>query len=133
MRLLISGSRYYSNLPEIEKEIDKIVLQLGKPQEVTLIHGACPTGVDSVIDSIAQKKGWKSQVFPADWRQGLRAGPLRNQEMVDSRPDWALLFLSPESRGTKDTLTRVQRARIAHTVIELPRQVPSFPPYLPKK
>lgn len=116
MRLLISGYRYFTNLQTIEAEILKI---LPKNEKHTIIHGNCQ-GVDLTADQIAQKNGWERQVFPADWSIGKKAGPIRNQKMIEEgKPDMALLFMSENSRGTLDMKNRLERQKIKYVVINI--------------
>jgi hypothetical protein len=53
------------------------------------------------------------QVFPAKWDEyGKAAGPIRNQEMVDSKPDLVLAFWDGRSPGTLDAIKRAVLAGI---------------------
>jgi len=59
---------------------------------------------------------------PADWnRYGKRAGPIRNQEMLDSGLDLVLAFVNKPlawSRGTNDMVTRAKKEGLPVYVIE---------------
>jgi hypothetical protein len=56
---------------------------------------------------------WKLIPRPAKWRQfGVRAGFVRNQEMLNEKPEAVLAFWDGESRGTKDMIERADRASI---------------------
>lgn len=67
----------------------------------TLVHGACPTGVDALAAEVAQSLGWPIEEHPADWdKHGRSAGPIRNREMVLSGVDHVLAFHLNGSRGT---------------------------------
>jgi len=123
MRLLVSGYRGYTDEAYIRAEI-KEILQLysvDAKEDHTIIHGGCPTGVDHVTDQIAKKEGWKIMVFPAQWKKhGKAAGPIRNEQMVtEGNPDMALLFLSSQSKGTKNMLSIIEKMQIPHVLITL--------------
>lgn len=120
MRLLVSGYRYFNHEPTIEKEILEILSSTPLKEKHTIIHGGC-SGVDQVADKIARKHGWSVEVYPAQWKKyGKQAGPLRNLQMVkEAKPEMAILFISPESKGTKNMLTIIEEYNIAHVKVEL--------------
>ena len=77
-------------------------------------RGDCPTGADAQADAWARAHARLVEPHPADWKAfGHAAGPMRNQAMVDSKPDLVLAFYTPgrehsRSRGTSMTV------RMAH-------------------
>jgi hypothetical protein len=103
MRLLVSGSREYTNNEHVLSVIKSL-------NPTVIIHGACPNTVDCEI-----------RRFVANWNEyGLRAGPIRNERMIiEGRPDHALLFLSKTSKGTANTLALVKRYKIPHTIVHV--------------
>lgn len=120
MRLLVSGYRKFASREMILKEILEIFSDYPPDEKHTIIHGGCPTGVDAVAHTLAVEKGWTIHVYPADWSLGKKAGPIRNEQMItEGEPEFALLFLAPESRGTKNMLDLVRKYKIAHTLIQL--------------
>lgn len=49
-----------------------------------LVVGDCPTGADSMIAALFASRGFAVHIHVADWSAlGRRAGPVRNQAMVD--------------------------------------------------
>jgi len=83
----------------------------GEPLPIILMHGACPTGVDLVVDKWADRNMMITKRYPADWkRYGNAAGPIRNQQMVDKGPSYCIAF--PGGDGTKDCVTRADEAGI---------------------
>lgn len=121
MRLLVSGYRGFTDKKVIKKEISGIFQKHNLDQEKVIIHGGCPTGVDFIADMIAREEKWNTEVFLADWsKYGKSAGPIRNRQMIiEGKPDMAILFLSPQSRGTKNMLTLIEQYKIPHIVINL--------------
>jgi hypothetical protein len=120
MRLLVSGYRKYVNRKVILDEILDVFGSYPVDEKHTIIHGGCPTGVDAVAHTLAIEKGWIIEVYPANWSLGKAAGPMRNEQMIiEGEPEFALLFLAPESKGTKNMLELVQKYKIAHTLIQL--------------
>lgn len=108
MIVLVCGDRFWT-----DKE--KIRVRLGKlPAGTTVIHGAA-RGADSIAGAEAQEFGFKVMAVPADWaKHGKAAGPIRNREMLDQKPDLVIAF-HPNlegSKGTKDTVTEAWRRGI---------------------
>lgn len=60
----------------------------------------------------ATARGLQVQTYPADWKRlGRKAGPLRNQQMLDEfKPELVLAF--PGGRGTEDMMARAVRAGV---------------------
>lgn len=67
-------------------------------------------GADRWVGIWADKRGVPCEVFAADWSTGKRAGPERNQRMVNRRPDAAVRF--PGGNGTADCARRCENAGI---------------------
>jgi hypothetical protein len=84
---------------------------------MTLVHGAAK-GADTIAASLADHMGWDVEAFPAEWdRFGRRAGPVRNQLMVDHGADICLVFPLPDSRGTWDCVRRAKAAGIPLVIV----------------
>lgn len=80
-----------------------------------IIHGGAK-GADMMAKEIAVECGIKQTPFIADWiAYGLRAGPIRNQAMVDSKPDFVVAF--PGGTGTADAVSKARAAGIEVVVI----------------
>lgn len=83
----------------------------GEPLPIILMHGACPTGVDRVVDKWAERNMIPTRRYPADWdKHGKAAGPIRNQMMVDKAPNYMVAF--PGGNGTRDCARRADEAGI---------------------
>lgn len=109
-RILITGSRHWDDPTPIADALTQAWEDLGRPGQVTLVHGDCPTGgADRLAATQATQRGWAVEAHPADWdTHGRAAGPLRNQKMVDLGADITLAFPGPNSRGTWDCIRRAQ-------------------------
>lgn len=84
------------------------------PKTVTIIAGGAP-GADSLANLAAVKLGLPIIVFKAEWdKYGKSAGPIRNQQMLDQKPDLVVAFHSTLgiTPGTLDMVTRAQRAGV---------------------
>lgn len=114
MRVIICGGRDYRNSAAVRDQLTK--LSESKP-DLTIIHGAAP-GADSLAGTIARELGLTVEAHPANWKKhGRAAGPIRNQEMLDSGVDLVVAF--PGGHGTQDMISRAKRAGISvHTIYQ---------------
>ena len=104
-RVLFSGSRHWDRVAPVRAVISSI------PRGSTAIHGGAK-GLDSLAGRLAQEKGLAVEVYEADWSRGRKAGPERNQEMVDAGADIVYAFPVEGSRGTWDLVKRARKAGI---------------------
>lgn len=109
-RVLVCGGRDYADRAKVFATLDRLHARM--PISV-LIHGAA-RGADSLGAAWGEAVLGKDNVkpFPADWtRYGKRAGPLRNQQMIDEgKPDFVVAF--PGDTGTADMVRRAKAAGI---------------------
>ena len=132
MRLLTTGSRDWEG-PRAEAGIQQVlnaVLSLSETlnSPLTVVHGACPTGADQCVDRWARRRDdtVALETHPADWRKlGKRAGPIRNQDMVDRGADLCIGFLKDGSTGTRNCLALAKNAKIPTFIVDWD---PSFNP-----
>lgn len=121
-KVLICGDRNWSDIATIRSWIAKLQ-DWGYD---TLIEGEAP-GADSIARNEAERAGFtimesKPGVkgFPADWtRYGRAAGPIRNRQMLDQKPDLVLAFHNDltQSTGTADTVREATRRGMAVIVV----------------
>jgi hypothetical protein len=114
-RVLVCGDRNWRDRRAIERELSRL-----DPKWTTIIHGKC-RGADSITDDVARRLGFHIERYPAKWSDfGPRAGPIRNQEMLDSGVDRVLAFHSniAGSKGTADMVRRARAAGIPVTVFD---------------
>lgn len=110
--VLVCGSREWTNRDVIIRELHE--LPLGR-----LIHGNC-RGADKLAAEIGRYLGWKVEPFPADWKAlGKKAGPLRNRQMLDEKPDLVLAFHAgiERSKGTADCVQEANRRGLKWKVV----------------
>lgn len=113
LRILITGSRDYSDHLKIERVFKNVMRKFSSYDSFCLVSGACPTGADNIGEKVASELGWQIERYPADWsKDGKAAGPIRNQRMVDTNPDICLAFPLGNSRGTYDCIKRAKKANI---------------------
>lgn len=116
MKILITGSRFWTNRKSISNALRAVINEHSlKREDLVIIHGKC-RGADMLADSIARTNGIKVVDYPANWKDGKQAGPIRNQEMLDKNPDIDLVLAFhddlDQSKGTKDMIQRARKAGI---------------------
>lgn len=112
MRVLITGSRDWQRPQAVTNALDDL-LNSHTADPLVVVHGACHTGADRIAQDWARRHAVRDEPHPAEWtRYGRRAGPLRNQAMVDLGADVCLAFPTALSRGTRDCMQRAVAAGI---------------------
>jgi len=117
LRVLVTGSR------ELTRQEDRALVfgaltecAISVEWQMIVIHGKCPTGADAWADEFAEEYksfGVRKEVYRAKWEvHGKAAGQLRNQEMVDTQPDFVLAFPLGISNGTRGCMEKAHKAGI---------------------
>lgn len=116
MRVLVCGSRSWSDSDRIQKELNHVFDEFGvcdRTDPFTIIDG-CARGADTLAYEIAVRCKWTTERYPADWkRHGHFAGPLRNREMLkEGKPDLVLAFWDGSSPGTAHMVRLARQAGV---------------------
>lgn len=111
-KVVIAGDRNWSNFKVVENYINSL------PVETTVIEGDCK-GADKIAGYIASKRGMRVVKFPADWKLGYKAGPIRNRKMLDQSPEKLVIFHNDieNSRGSKNIRNQALKLGIPVEVI----------------
>lgn len=117
---VIAGSRTVNDRDMIYKELDKTLEMYGTPEHIT--HGGC-RGVDIIAGDWAKEKGIPVFVKKAQWdAYGLKAGPIRNKEMIDELSRQTGLFVAfwdGSSKGTHQAIKHTRKRGIQERIIEV--------------
>lgn len=118
MRVIVTGSRFWSTDEQIYKIYDELVKL---PAGSRIVHGACK-GVDTIAWAIALLLNYDVKTYPANWSlHGRSAGPIRNREMLASElpVDLVLAFHDDieNSKGTRDMINVARSAGIKHKIV----------------
>ena len=103
MRILIAGSRTWTDECTVRRILHELYEELGKPDPSTveLIHGNDPSGADMMCDKYAVEAGWTIKRFSPNWdKYKKEAFEHRNAEMANHGADIALVFFSERSPKT---------------------------------
>lgn len=118
LRVLVCGDREWTDRDYIERVLSSLAPRV-------VIEGHC-RGADQIAHRWAEFSDAYSDSIelickPANWaKYGRAAGPIRNRQMADERPDLVLAFHDQisESKGTADMLTVADERRIAYVLYE---------------
>lgn len=105
MKILCCGDRNWANSQRIKSVLQSL------PKDTIIIEGEAK-GADTISRQVAESLGMIVLKFPADWtkyghHKGSPAGPIRNRQMLDQKPDKVYAFHNDikNSKGTKDCVT----------------------------
>ena len=111
-KLLACGGRDYGDKEHVFESLDAVVAKLRERgfDGFSLAHGGA-SGADVLAESWAEERGLEVKWYPADWSRGPRAGPERNQRMLEEYgPTHVVAF--PGGRGTVDMVRRAEGAGV---------------------
>ena len=115
MLILVCGDRNWNDaIP-----INNALLQYDAKVDI-IIHGGA-RGADSIAGYVAKQLGFQVRVFPANWDlYGRAAGPIRNRQMLNEKPDLVLAFHSDieRSKGTKNMVMIARKAGVRVEVFD---------------
>lgn len=104
MRVLVCGGRSY-------RDWDTFLRVMEKVNPSFIISGGA-NGADSMAYHYAKVKGLGHSIRPANWNKyGKSAGMIRNEEMLEDRPDQVIAF--PGGKGTENMVELAKKAGIS--------------------
>jgi hypothetical protein len=118
VRVLISGDRNWRCGALARRIVARLVDRIGA--DLVVVHGGA-SGVDGAFAEACDLRDATHEPHVADWQKhGKKAGPLRNQEMIDAGADFVIAVHRSLawSRGTKDLVTRALAAGIPVYLID---------------
>ena len=117
MKILVFGSRDWNDYNRILDIMQRLKSKYG---DIIIIEGGCK-GADLLAKKAAAECRIECEEYLADWNLGKKAGPLRNQRMIDEgHPDMAVCFHNDveNSRGSKDMKNRLIKHNIPYYIIK---------------
>lgn len=121
-KILVCGGRHFDNYDFLEFALDSVIEDNDLDfEQCEIVSGHC-SGADTLGEEYAIENGIRCRVFQANWKTyGIKAGPIRNSEMVsylsDSTKPIVVAFISENSRGTRDTVKKAEKAGYSVYVI----------------
>lgn len=118
VRVLICGSRTWNKPIPIDVIVGGFASVYG-PNNITIIEGQ-QRGADAMAASAALRHGVGHEPYPADWdRYGRAAGAIRNQAMLDAKPDLVVAFCDDLSisKGTANMVSIAKAAGVPVYVV----------------
>ena len=113
MRVLVCGGRGLDNQERVWQALNELD---GEGVIDVVIEGGA-SGADALAFKWATVHSRGTLTFNADWSQGRKAGPLRNQKMLDDgKPDVVLAL--PGGPGTADMVRRARKANVKVIEVE---------------
>ena len=109
-KIAIVGSRNFNDYSLIEEVVQKRYIEnLGLcSEDVTIISGGA-RGADSLAEKLANCRGYRMIVFPAEWgKYGKKAGMIRNQYIIENA-DVVFAFWDGKSPGTANSISLARR------------------------
>lgn len=105
-RIVVTGGREYADMDVVRHAFDSLLIGTSD----TIVNGGC-RGADELCRLIAVERGVNVETMKADWnRYGRSAGPIRNSQMIASKPDIVMAF--PGGRGTSNCVNLARDAKI---------------------
>ena len=112
MRVLCCGDRNWTDRETVRVRISEL------PETAVIVHGAA-RGADTIAGEVAAELGHTVEVYPAQWNTyGRAAGPIRNNQMLDTKPDLVIAFHADISKS-KGTAHCIQEAERRSIIVEL--------------
>jgi len=109
-KIAVTGSREWKDVKEIKKRL--LSASKDKNKKYILISGGAK-GADTIAENIANKLKWDVIKHLPNWNKyGRAAGPVRNQLIIDEKPDILLAFPMPESKGTYDAIKKAKKGLV---------------------
>lgn len=116
--LLVTGYRHWPHAHVVREQLERFLAYAESQQAIPCVIVGDATGADQMVRDWCEAQLVDVMVFAADWEtHGKSAGPKRNALMIDERPDFAVAFLHPNSKGTLDCIRQCEAARIPTRVV----------------
>ena len=122
-RILVCGGRHFEDYALLNNILNKVLKdKMLAPKDVEIVSGHC-VGADMLGERWAEENNASVKIFPADWvKYKKSAGPIRNKQMIDYITCFenkiVVAFVSPNSKGTKQTISLAEKNKIPVIVTE---------------
>ncbi|KPE49753.1 DUF2493 domain-containing protein [Chryseobacterium indologenes] len=114
MKVIIAGTRKFENYSLLKERCDYI---LRNCSDVEIVSGGAK-GADLIGEKYANEKGFKLTRFPANWKLGPKAGPIRNHHMAEYA-DALIAFWDKKSKGTLNMIEAAKKHKLKIRIITI--------------
>lgn len=116
MRIIIAGSRGFTDYPRLRRCVDEFIAD--HPTDDVVIVSGGARGADRLGEQYAHERGYKLRIMRADWdRFGKSAGYRRNEQMA-LIADVLIAFWDGQSRGTRHMIDLAKTHDLDYVLIE---------------
>ena len=123
LKVIIAGSRTFSNFKDLVKYCNKILYKKYKEGYIIEIVSGGARGADKLGEDYAKLNNFKYTVFEANWDMyDKKAGYLRNEEMA-SYSDALIAFWDGKSKGTKHMISLAREYDMPVRIIRFDRLI----------
>lgn len=126
-KVIVCGGRNFNDVPLLWRTLDRIAHNYGGIKRI--IDGASDDvtgpykGADYWANQWAIASGIPTHRCHAEWKiHGKSAGPIRNQAMLNEKPDLVVAF--PGGYGTADMVRRARAAGIEVVAVKAEQRAP---------
>lgn len=120
MKVIIAGSRYFDDYEYLNKQVRYYLVRHLLNPDLEIVSGGCK-GADLLGEHWANVHNVKVTRFEADWSQGKKAGPERNEKMA-RYASCLIAFWDGESRGTKNMIDLAVRYNLKIRILIIKKQ-----------
>ena len=110
IKVLVCGSRGFNDYVLMKTQIMKLLNRFDTT--ITIISGGAK-GADTLAEDVAKQLGISTTILKPNWdKHGKSAGMIRNNAMLDMKPNIVLAFWDGKSKGTKHTIAEARKRKI---------------------
>ena len=102
-RLVIAGSRDFSDYPALCTAVDEYIKKLSPKRPITIVSGTA-RGADRLGEQYARQKNYSLEEYPANWHYFGRAAAIKRNAHMAQIADAAIVFWNGESSGSKNMI-----------------------------
>lgn len=117
-RLIVAGSRNFSNYESVKTVLDKMIAEKRKTHRIVIVSGAA-RGPDTLGRAYAIENGFFIEVHEAEWDSVGRSAGFRRNEEMGKVSDALLAFWDKKSTGTKHMIEWMYKNNKAVRIAEV--------------
>lgn len=129
-RLIVAGSRGYTDQPWVNEVLDFVLAKLTREGKIMTVISGHARGPDQFGEEWAKAKGVPLEIYPAQWtKYDKQAGLIRNEQMAQIA-DGLIAFWDGQSHGTRHMIDEATKRNLP-TMVYIGRTLRGHEPKLP--